>query len=181
MTSRTFSYTLAKIAGVAVVAIVLMCKLWHQQCSPADLQVFLYLVQKAVSLLHSVPSVYAGSMGYYFPNLAIVIDKSCAGVNFFLLTFGLLSLMLLSRARTGVQVAKAVTVSVFVSYALTELVNILRICGAVRLSRWEENFRWLASGWFHEAYGASLYMLALASVYTYFQKSGKLDLHLNVK
>lgn len=173
MSYRPFSNTLARIAGVAVVAMVLVFKLWHQQSSPDDLQWFLYPVKCVVSFIENAPTRYVDGTGYYFPSLSIMIDKSCAGVNFFLITFGLLSLVALAQCRRNSQLPGALAASTSIAFALTTFVNVIRIDGAIRLREFEGHVSWLGAPWFHEAYGAFVYMLVLAGIYIAFHKLTK--------
>src|SRR5688572_29565404 len=62
----------------------------HTQSDTQDLVFILYPVQAAVQLAFNTYSTFDAA-GFHFEELGIVIDKSCSGANFFILSFSLLS------------------------------------------------------------------------------------------
>lgn len=138
-----------------------VAKLAYAAASTDDVQVLLVPTDNLVELLLGSTSQFVAGHGYVHPALGIVIDKSCAGGN-----FGLLSGLLLSSAYLhgrGPRPAAALPLLLLLSYLLTLLVNAARIAGAVRLAQLLPPA--LTPAWLHEAQGALVYLFFLVAAY----------------
>ncbi|OWP62979.1 exosortase K [Hymenobacter amundsenii] len=138
-----------------------VAKLAYAAAETNDVLGLLAPTNKLVELLLASTSQFVVGHGYVHPVLGIVIDKSCAGGN-----FGLLSGLLLSAAYLhgrGPRPAVALPLLLLLSYLLTLLVNAARIAGAVRLGQLLPPA--LTPAWLHEAQGALVYLFFLVAAY----------------
>ena len=145
--------------AVAVAAFI-TAKLLYAQATTADVQFLLAPTSTLVELMLGSTSVFDPARGYVHPDLRIVIDKSCAGGTFWLLSWLLLALTYLQQH--GRQPVLAALGLLAISFGLTLLVNAARIVGAVTLNRL------LPAGvpqpaWLHEAQGALVYLFFLVA------------------
>jgi exosortase K len=72
--------------------------------------------------------------GYLSRDRLFLIEKSCAGINFMIAAFGMLTLALLPRVASGRSAARVLGVSLLASYAATVMVNAARIAIAMWLA-----------------------------------------------
>lgn len=72
--------------------------------------------------------------GYFSREHLFVIAKACAGVNFMVAAFGMVTLALLHRVRSLLSAASVLAASLVASYGAAVLVNAMRIVGALWLA-----------------------------------------------
>jgi exosortase K len=77
---------------------------------------------------------FAQGEGYVSADRLFVIGKSCAGINFMIAAFGMLTFALLHRAERSMSAARVLTVSLLASYGAAVLVNATRIAIALWLA-----------------------------------------------
>ncbi|NVO31280.1 exosortase K [Hymenobacter lapidiphilus] len=144
-----------------LLAAYLIAKLCYAAADTADVRWLLAPNNALVEVLLSSGSEFVPGRGYVHPGLGIVIDKSCAGGN-----FGLLSVLVLTTTylwQRGPRPALVLPALLLLSYPLTLFVNAARIAGAVRLGQLLPPA--LAPGWLHEAQGALVYLFFLVAAY----------------
>lgn len=66
-----------------------LLKFWFRSATQHDLLFLLFPVQKMVGLVLGSVSVFDAVEGFVFPELALIIDKSCAGFQLWLIYMGL--------------------------------------------------------------------------------------------
>ena len=145
--------------GVVVVAMGM--KFLHAISATDDLLWLLGPVDFIVRVFVGESSVYIPGEGYYFESAGILIDRSCAGVNFLIITFCTLTTISLpfytkSKTRIGL-----FTGTLPLAYCLTVVTNASRILGALRLLSFKVRFPVIGTSWFHEAQGALFYLTSL--------------------
>lgn len=72
--------------------------------------------------------------GYVSRERLFLIEKSCAGINFMIAAFGMMTCALVHRIVSALSGARVLAVSLLAGYAAAVLVNALRIAGAVWLA-----------------------------------------------
>jgi exosortase K len=72
--------------------------------------------------------------GYFSRDRLFLIEKSCAGINFMIAAFGMLTVALLHRAGSGRSAARVLGMSLLASYLAVVLVNAVRIAIAMWLA-----------------------------------------------
>jgi exosortase K len=153
------SFSFRGVYYCVAVAAFLAAKLLYARATTADVQFLLAPTNAVVALLLNSASEFVAGRGYVHAGLHIVIDKSCAGGNFWLLSWLLLAGTYLWQR--GRRPAWALLGLVGVSFGLTLLVNASRIVGAVWLNRLLP--AGLAPTWLHEAQGALVYLFFLVA------------------
>ncbi len=114
----------------------------------------IYPVKVMLELQSSVKGVLVDGSSYYFSELNIIIDRSCSGANFLIISF----LMILYYAQLHLQKNRlkllALPVSLVGAYLFTLLVNTSRIFISLYLNQtFLGNIHWL-----HEVEGAFIYL-----------------------
>lgn len=118
---------------IAAAVIFVLLKLWFTIASNHQLLFLLYPTNKIVGILTGSSSVYIPEKGFFFENLKIVIDKSCSGFNFWVLSFMLISYrseMFFNKVRDKIL---AIPASLILAYLLTIFVNTSRIFTSIIL------------------------------------------------
>ena len=82
---------------------------------------------KLVGLLTGSNSVYISDKGFFYNQLNIVIDKSCAGFNFWVLSFLMLTFLGLKYFNSKIKKLLAIPLALISAYCLTIFVNTSRI------------------------------------------------------
>lgn len=122
--------------------------------TPTNFLVELFVNQKAV---------YEPEKGYIYAMFNIVIDKFCAGINFWLIAFLAFFFALYTRYQTFYERAVLFFTLCMFSFCLTIFTNASRIIVAIRLQKLP--FEFLKTVWFHEALGAFVYLSVLLFFY----------------
>ncbi|RSK33894.1 exosortase K [Hymenobacter metallilatus] len=143
----------------AALAVFLAAKLLYAHATTAEVRFLLAPTNALVSLVLNSPSEFDATRGYVHAGRHLVIDKSCAGGAFWLLSWLLLALTWLHRG--GPHPGRALPALVAVSFGLTLLVNTARIVGAVAVQGVVPE----PPAWLHEAQGALVYLFFLVASY----------------
>jgi exosortase K len=101
--------------------------------------------------------------GYVYPNVGIVIDKFCAGINFWLIAFLTVFFAKQAYYQEFIPKLKLFMVVFVATFFLTIFTNASRIIVAIRLQKLP--FEWIQTTWFHEAQGTFMYFTVLLLVY----------------
>jgi exosortase K len=72
-------------------------------------------------------SVFIKDSGYFHQQLNIIIDKSCSGFNFMLLTYLMLTFLTLKHSKSVLKKTLTLFISLFAAYVITVFVNSSRI------------------------------------------------------
>ena len=137
------------IAGLFIVL-----KLWLLQSNPEFFVFLITPVKTFVELQSGADSIFLDGCSYYFPDLQIVIDKSCSGANFLILSFLLLFYHILMLCQNYWLRIVILPLIMGLAYLFTITVNTSRIVISILLN---EVFHGTAS-WFHEFQGAFIYL-----------------------
>lgn len=156
---RANPFNLPWLTVMAAMAAVL--KYVHAICTTDALTIFLRPVNFLVAQWQPAPSTYIPHQGYYFAAYPVLIDRSCAGVNFFIISFCSFFMACLPYHTTGRRRLTWLGTSLVLAYAGTIVTNAARITTALLLRPWQAT---LPAAWrsgFHEAQGALFYLFAL--------------------
>ena len=86
---------------------------------------------KLVGLLTGSHSVFLANKGFYHDNLNILIDKSCSGFNFWILSFLVFAYLTIKHLDKPLQKILTIPISLLGAYLLTIFVNTSRIFASV--------------------------------------------------
>ncbi len=150
---------------LAAIGIFGLLKLWYVGADNDDLAFLLRPTDALVGLAASSPSSYLTDSGYFHPDLNILIDKSCAGFNFWILCFLMLSFLAFNHLARRRQLAISIPASLLCAYFLTIFANTSRISIAIFLQNKTGAFFPKNLPWFHEAQGVFVYLSCLIAIY----------------
>lgn len=104
-----------------------------------DLAFLLKPTDKLVALLTGSHAVYNPSKGYYHANINVLIDKSCSGFNFWILSFLIFIYLTIKYVDTTLFKIISFPVTLVGSYLLTIVVNTSRIFTSIVIQNQTRN------------------------------------------
>ncbi|MBL7950577.1 MAG: exosortase K [Flavobacteriales bacterium] len=145
------------VLGMLLLAAAFALKWWYRTATVEQLGFVLTPVTTLISLLTGVTSTFVPGQGHLFPELGIVIDRSCSGINFLIITTASFTFLWLRRTDGGCSRTMLATVVVIAAWVLTVLANTGRILFMVHL----EEFGFHFGPTVHEALGAFFFLASL--------------------
>ncbi|WP_178989281.1 exosortase K [Winogradskyella schleiferi] len=142
-------------------SIVIVAKTAYTFATNDALIFILKPISKAVSLVSNVNFQYANEFGFYFEELNITIDKSCSGINFWLISFVVFATLLVKICNSNFQKIIVIPLSLLATYILTLFANTSRILTSIFIEK-QTNFNY---SWLHQAEGVFIYLSFLILVY----------------
>lgn len=104
-----------------------------------DLAFLLKPTDKLVGLLTGSHAVYNPANGYYHANINVLIDKSCSGFNFWILSFLIFTYLTIKYVDTTLVKIISFPVTLVGSYLLTIVVNTSRIFTSIVIQNQTKN------------------------------------------
>jgi exosortase K len=149
----------------AQLVVVLLCaltlKLYYSTASANQLRWILAPTTILVELVSGASFEFESHAGYISSDRSFVIASSCAGVNFLITSFLMLSLRRLWRGRSrnrSVNVAwRFIPATALFAYLATLVANTVRISTALRLHRMPLEISWLSPNQLHRFEGIFIY------------------------
>jgi exosortase K len=145
----------------AQVLIVVLCaltlKLYYSSASVNQLRWILAPTTALVQLITRTPFEFESHAGYLSNDRSFVIADSCAGVNFLITSFLLLSLRKLWRARSRNTAWKFIPIAALFAYLATIITNTVRISTALWLRSVPLGVGWLSRNQIHRFEGIFIY------------------------
>ena len=157
------------------VLIVVVLAMWgmkrhYAEASADDLW---WILAPTASLVRDVTGVsfaLAPGEGYFSPDRLFLIEKSCAGINFMIAAFGMVTLALLHRAGSVASGVRVLTVGLLASYATAVAVNASRIAIAMWLAAHAVAVAPLSSAEVHRIEGITVYFGGLVLLFELVQR-----------
>ena len=150
-----------KVMWSAQLAVVLLCalslKLYYSTATPDDLLWILAPTTALVELLSGRSFVFESYTGYMSSDHRFVIAVPCAGVNFLLTAFLMLSLRRLWRDRLQGVSWRFLPITIAIAYVATVIANTVRICVALEIQRRSLDVSWLSDNQLHRLEGIVVY------------------------
>ena len=151
----------SKMIWGAQLAVVLLCALalkWFYSSATADeLRWILAPTTALVEMLSGRSFAFESYTGYMSSDHTFVIAVPCAGVNFLLTAFLMITLRLLWRERFQGVSWRFLPVAALMAYAATLIANTMRICVALEIQRRSIEVSWLTSNQLHRLEGIVIY------------------------
>ncbi len=145
----------------AQLLVVLLCalglKYFYSTASPDQLRWILAPTTLLVELLSGRSFEFESHAGYMSSDHRFLIAASCAGVNFLLTAFLMLSLRKLWRDRMQSTSWRVIPISAAFAYIATLIANTIRICIALELQQHPLNLSWLSANQIHRLEGIVVY------------------------
>ena len=158
-----------KLAVVTVAALAIWgMKRYYSDAGADDLRWILRPTASVAGVVTGTRFVAAPGEGYFSRDRLFLIEKSCAGINFMIAAFGMLTFARFHRVRSGISGARVLGTSLLASYSAAVLVNTARIAIAM----------WLAGHSFtsaqvHRLEGITVYFAGLVVLYELMQRSDR--------
>jgi exosortase K len=118
-----------------------------------DLTFLLQPTDKLVGFLTGSSSVYFADNGYYHDKLAILIDKSCSGFNFWLLCFLMFTYLAVKYSRKPTHKIVSIPIALACAYLLAIFVNTSRIFASIIVQNQTKFLLPNQQHWIHESVG----------------------------
>ncbi len=131
--------------------------------SVEELKFLLFPIKKIIELLFGSTSVFIPTNGYFFEILNIVIDKTCAGYNFWLLSFALLAYINLNNLNKDYLKIISILFSFIVSFFFSIFVSSSRIYVSIILQ--SKIIIFSGNSIIHESIGIITNLLFLIMIY----------------
>jgi len=145
----------------AQLMVVLLCalglKLFYSTASPDNLHWILAPTTRLVEFASGWKFTFESHAGYMSSDHSFLIAASCAGVNFLITAFLMLTLKKLWFDRFENINWRFVPVAALMAYAATIITNAVRICVALRLQEVRGEITWLSPNQLHRAEGIIVY------------------------
>ncbi len=145
------------IAGLIFVG----CKIYFPSAEINFFKLLIWPVAWTIGVVLGSPIQYVPEIGYFLYDYNILIDKSCSGYNFFLLSFMIFVITLTLKIKNKVLLISIIPISIFLSYFLTLLANTSRILISIFLPRSSVLFGWIPSQVLHESIGVFCFLCFL--------------------
>lgn len=153
----------------AQLIVILLCaltiKLFYSNASVNQLRWILAPTTSLVELVSGSQFDFESHAGYMMSDRSFVIAASCAGVNFLLTSFLMLSLGKVWRSRTQKETHESspnlpwrfIPTAAVVAYLATLVANTVRISTALRLRRMPLDISWMSGNQLHRVEGIVIY------------------------
>src|SRR6267142_641258 len=145
----------------AQLGVVLLCaatlKLYYSTASPNQLRWILAPTTVLVELVSNGLFEFESYAGYISSDHTFLITASCAGVNFLITSFLMLSLRKLWRDRTQKLSWRFIPVGALFAYLATLVANTVRIAIALQIQRMRVETAWLSQNQLHRFEGIFVY------------------------
>jgi exosortase K len=144
------------------VLIVMLLAMWgmKRHYADANADALWWILAPTAWLVHSLTGVsfaLAPGEGYFSQDRLFLIEKSCAGINFMIAAFGMVTVALFQRVGSATSGVRVLTASLLISYAAAVLVNASRIAVAMWLSARHMGVAMLTSAEIHRIEGIIVY------------------------
>lgn len=169
MTMRLATKRNAQLAAVALCAAA--AKLYYSTTSVNELRWILAPTTALVELVGGTRFEFESHAGYVSGDRTFVIAASCAGVNFLITSFLMLSLGRLWGGRSRDASWKLIPWAAMCAYLATLVANAIRISTALRLREATFEAGWLNSGQLHRVEGVLVYFGCLLLLFVVSQKA----------
>jgi exosortase K len=154
-TMKTYTQSAAVLLGALAI------KFFYSTASADQLRWILAPTTFLVELVSGIPFEFESHAGYTTGDRTFVIAASCAGVNFLITSFLMLSLTKFWRGRSQNQASslnwRFIPISAVFAYLATLVANTVRISTALRLHRMPLEISWLGPGQLHRLEGIFIY------------------------
>lgn len=135
-----------------------------------DLAFLLKPTDKLVGLLTGSDSIYLSDSGYFHEHLNIIIDKSCSGFNFWILSFLLFTYLSVKHFDKTLSKILTIPTALFGAFLLTIFVNTSRIFASIVVQTQTKSILLNQQHIVHEAIGIITNLTFLILAYILIEK-----------
>jgi exosortase K len=160
---------------IVVVLCAAVVKLYYSTTSVNQLRWILAPTVALVELVSGSRFEFESHAGYMSGDRRFIIAASCAGVNFLITSFLMLSLRRLWRDRLQDTAWRFIPCAALWAYLATLVANTVRISTALRLQRMPQETGWLSPDQLHRLEGIFIYFGFLLLLFTVSEKMSSGD------
>ncbi|SBW05187.1 exosortase K [uncultured Dysgonomonas sp.] len=102
-------------------------KLAYPHLETDNIRFLLSPTNKAIELISGSDAIYNNASGYFYPQMNMVINKSCSGFNFLLISFLMIAFVFIKTSI--IKGGLVIPISFLLAYMITLIANISRITG----------------------------------------------------
>lgn len=155
-----------KISVLVMTALAIWSmKRYYSNAGAEDLGWILGPTARIVGIVTRTQFTAAPGEGYFSHERLFLIEKSCAGLNFMIAAFGMLTFARLRRVDGRLSGARLLAASLLASYAAAVIVNAVRITIAIRLAQHPVAVSTLTAAQVHRLEGIVVYFGGLVLLY----------------
>ncbi len=155
---------------LTAVGLFILLKFGFTLADNNDLTILLKPTDKLVGLMTGSHSVYLSDSGYFHEHLNIIIDKSCAGFNFWILCFLLFTYLTIRHLDKSIHKFLTIPTALIGAYLLTIFVNTSRIFASIVVQTQTKNIFINEQHIIHEAIGITTNLTFLILAYILIDK-----------
>jgi exosortase K len=163
----------------AQLVVVLLCaaavKQYYSTAGPNQLRWILAPTTVLVELVSGTPFTFESHAGYITSDRSFLIAASCAGVNFLITSFLMLSLSRWWRNRSQKIAWRFIPVAALFAYLATLVANTVRISTALRLKQTPLEISWLSQTQLHRFEGILIYFGFLLLLFMVSERNSEKD------
>lgn len=160
---------------LSILFIFLACifglKYFHSVTATDSLTFILFPVTKFVEIFTNAQANYLPTQGYFFEELNIIIDKSCCGMNFWIMSWLMAGMVGLQYFKRMAHQISLLFCTAIITYLLTIWANTSRIVGAIAFHNYFPSDSFWNSNTFHTMQGSFTYLLYLMLFYFLLQRT----------
>jgi len=155
----------------AFLACIFGLKYFHSTTDTDSLAFILFPIAKLVEIFTQASANYLPTQGYFFEEINILIDKSCCGMNFWIMSWSMAGIIGLQYFKRLSHQVGLLFSSAILTYFLTIWANTSRIVGAIAFHQYFPPDSVFNGSTFHSMQGAFTYLLYLTLFYLLLQKT----------
>lgn len=150
---------------IVVVLAIWSMKRYYAGASADDLWWILSPTARLAGVMTGARFTVAPGEGYFSQERLFLIEKACAGINFMIAVFGMLTFASLHRVESSVSGARVLAASALASYSAAVFVNAVRIAIAMWLTAHPVAVSTFSPAQVHRVEGIAVYFVGLVLVY----------------
>lgn len=116
-----------------VILLFLILKFWYTKTFTNDLLFLLAPTNQLLELFIGSNSTFIFDQGYFFQDINVLIDRSCAGINFWLISSIMLFFLIEKHFELNKQKFTSIFIAFTLAYLMTIVVNTSRIIACLFL------------------------------------------------
>ena len=157
------------IQWLVVLLMVVTLKHYYSTASADELRWILAPTTTFVELLSGTSFAFESHAGYLSSDRSFLIAPACAGVNFLIAAFLMLTVSKLLREHSSGKIWRFIPVAMLLAYLVTLVANTVRIAFALQMRRLPES-NWLDREQLHRAEGIFVYFGFLLMLFVVSEK-----------
>ena len=163
-----------KLAVLTVTALAIWgMKRYYSDAGADDLRWILRPTASVVGVVTGTRFAATPGEGYFSSDRLFLIEKSCAGINFMIAAFGMLTFARLHRVERGMSGVGVLAVSLLASYAAAVAVNATRIAIAIWLAAHPVARSTFSAAEIHRIEGIAVYFGGLVLLHEIVQRTDR--------